>query len=122
MVLNMLVYARTRFVAFHQWENAPEVYAYLAAVHRHEFHVEVGARVRLSDREVEFHTLKLELNAVIKSLYKDNGATPSSVPIKDSCEVIASKIACEMRERFRQDVVYVDVSEDGECGGRVSYE
>jgi 6-pyruvoyl-tetrahydropterin synthase len=121
MVLKMLVYARTRFVAFHQWEDAPNCYKYLANIHRHEFHVEVGVKVNLSDRQEEFHHLKMKLNAVIHSLYKDNNATPDSAPIKESCESIASRIACELRERFALWPVYVDVSEDGECGGRVEY-
>ena len=121
MVLKMLVYARTRFTAFHQWEGAPDVYKYLSNVHRHEFHVEIGVTVTESDRQIEFHHLKMKLNAVINSLYSQC-MVPGYETIKESCEVIGSRIAVEMRERFAIFPAYVDVSEDGECGGRVSYE
>lgn len=119
MILTMLVYARTRFVGFHQWKDAPEVYKHLAFPHRHEFHVEVGVEVKKGDREVEFQDLKSHVNAVIKmnEMEKSN----VDVPIRDSCEVIAMRIASDLRDNYDYNVRYVDVSEDGECGGRVEY-
>jgi len=122
MVLKQLVYARTRFVGFHQWADAPECYKYLANVHRHEFHVEIGVQVKLSNREVEFHHLKAMVDAAIRDVF---GVPDSDNPIKASCETMASMIAVQMRERFGHMIPfpsYVDVSEDGECGGRVEYE
>jgi|SRR5882724_900325 len=131
MVLKMMVYARTRFVAFHQWENAPEEYKYLALPHRHEFHVEAGVKVNLTDRQEEFHHLKANLGYTIESLYGKNlqhsgnvgkGATePLPEPIKASCELIAMQIGADLR-KFNYDVSYVNVSEDGECGGRIEYD
>ena len=127
MVMKMLVYARTRFVAFHQWENAPEEYKYLASVHRHEFHIEVGVKVDVSDRGVEFHHLKATLDREIKFIYGKyfndfGGYIAEPTPIKESCEAIAMRLGSALRSGYQYNVVYVDVSEDGECGGRVVYE
>jgi hypothetical protein len=114
MKMKMEVFCRTRFVAFHQWENAPEKYAYLGYIHRHEFHVEVGVYVELSNREVEFHELRTFVDAFIHANFGHL--------VTDSCETIASRIAGHLRGVLNYRVSYVEVSEDGECGGRVFYE
>ena len=119
MVLKMLVYCRTRFVAFHQWKDAPDEFAYLRNVHRHEFHVEVGARVQEGNREVEFHRLKEMTDELIKSA---TDFEPEAGVIEASCESMAVQLGHGLRTRYGYDVAYVDVSEDGECGGRVIYE
>jgi len=117
MTIVICVYARTRFVAFHQWKDAPEDAKYLQSSHRHEFHVEAAVLVTKSDREVEFHHLKRDLDLAIKEEYRSNSVDK---PIEASCERIAMTIATMLREND-YDVKYVDVSEDGECGGRVEY-
>lgn len=123
MTMRMEVFAKTRFVAFHQWENAPECCKYLASPHRHEFHVEVAVAVELSDREVEFHRLKTVVDTFINTEWKDFMPRHVSQPaaIGDSCELLASRIGSYLRHTLGYNVNYVEVSEDGECGGRVIY-
>jgi hypothetical protein len=113
MRMQMEVFCRTRFVGFHVWKDAPNIFAYLRNTHRHEFHVEVGVHVELSNREVEFHELRLRVDDFLKHSYP--------LTIELSCELMASQIAAFLRQSFKYDVTYVEVSEDGECGGRVRY-
>lgn len=125
MTMRMEVFARTQFVAFHQWEGAPDWCKYLASPHRHLFKVEVGARVELSDREVEFHRLKCEVDQFIAQEWKESiqSSLFSPIAIKESCELMAARIGSFVRysAENRYLVTYVEVSEDGECGGRVIY-
>ena len=128
MTMRMEVFARTQFVAFHQWEGAPDWCKYLASPHRHLFKVEVGAHVDLSDREVEFHRLKRDTDQFIAVEWRVSiqSSLWSPVPIKDSCELMATRIGSFLRQSTQSvdkgyRVTYVEVSEDGECGGRVIY-
>ena len=43
---------------FHRWPEAPAHRAYLAARHRHLFHVRVEVEAVHSDREIECHDLR----------------------------------------------------------------
>lgn len=112
------IYARTRFVAFHRWKDAPSEHAFLSQPHRHEFHVEIAVRVRHGNRDVEFISLREAVDFYIKSQL-----WPRTSPehcLLFSCEDLADAIGTGMREHG-YDVHYVDVSEDGENGGRVFY-
>lgn len=106
------VFCRTRFVAFHQWATAPDTYEYLRNVHRHEFQVEVGVKVKQGDREVEFHHLKRIVDEFLRIQWLDR-------IVQLSCEDMAGVIGAHLSAGF--NVTYVEVSEDGECGGRVIY-
>jgi len=103
---------RTRFEALHRWPGATPNVFYLASPHRHLFHVEVVIRVLHDDRDVEFFTVKEELDTFLSLQYarRNIGAR--------SCEMIAR----EIRERFADwDVVRVSVFEDGENGAEVLF-
>lgn len=111
----ILVYARTRFIGFHKWPEAPSNYRYLANLHRHEFHAEAAVRVTKVNREVEFHLLKQKVESII-----EHKLDRQSVE-NWSCETWASTIGADLRDNCRYTVEYVDVSEDNENGARVYF-
>ncbi len=102
------VWVTTSFVGFHKWENAPEEVSFLRHYHRHVFHVKLGVSVSHNDRDVEFFTLKKELDQFVKGVYELRKY------FLDSCEQIAQSIL----EHFKNSV-FVEVSEDAENGARV---
>jgi 6-pyruvoyl-tetrahydropterin synthase len=111
------VFCRTRFVGFHRWEYANGDVAFLKNTHRHEFRVEVCVRVDHTDRNIEFTHLKSQLDREIALQFTSDQINP----ILYSCELIAEIIG---RYLISQEYhpIYVEVSEDGENGGRVRYE
>ena len=104
------IFVRLRVPGFHHWPGAPGSRAYLAAPHRHLFHLVVSMPVRHSDREVEFHDLLDEVKALFPGGF-DHGAR--------SCETMATDIARTLSARHDRPVT-VEVSEDGEAGARVT--
>lgn len=108
-----LVWCKTQYVGFHQWIGAPDSVAYLRQRHRHLFKVYVEVFVAGADREVEFHTLKKDVDGYLT-------AHISRVNTPQSCEHIAEDIAKFLFDQ-KYRVSEVDVSEDGECGGKVIY-
>jgi 6-pyruvoyl-tetrahydropterin synthase len=112
------VYCRTRFIGFHCWPGAPEEVWYLRAAHRHEFHVEVAVKVEHDDRDVEFQTLRKDVDAIIELAKLGHPQTPEEY--KMSCEMFADVIYNKLKF-LSYNVHYVDVSEDGENGARIVY-
>lgn len=108
MAQTVLVWARTRFVGFHRWKNAPESVSFLRMYHRHEFHVEVGKTVLLLDREIEFTELKRKVDDLLTTYSGYDNR------FDHSCEQLAEIILVKM------DMDYVTVSEDGENGATVT--
>ncbi|MDX9780451.1 MAG: hypothetical protein RBT66_05365 [bacterium] len=100
------VWITTSFEAWHHWDNAPDVVPYLRDNHRHIFHVKLWREVQKQDREIEFITLKHEVDDFIDRKYKGQ-----SFPY--SCEMIAA----DLLEYFQASIV--EVSEDGENGARI---
>lgn len=109
MTKGTYVYCQTRFIGFHCWEEAPPQVGYLRAVHRHEFHVKLGVRVDHDNRDVEFITMRKQLDEFISS-HKEHW------PIGVSCEMITKVIATYMHSQYQYDVALVEVTEDGENG------
>lgn len=104
------VFCRTRFIGYHQWKDAPPSCSFLANLHRHEFHVEVCVLVDHSDRDVEFISLRDTVDDYLRMAYHRR-------VFGSSCELIASTLALYL-EKLRYRIKYVEVSEDGENGGR----
>jgi hypothetical protein len=103
------IFIQFRFVAFHKWPDAPERYAYLGNLHRHEFHVRAVMEVSHENRAVEFIELKENIRtATIEKRY--DIATECW-----SCETWAKHIL-----NLRKDFIEVTVSEDGENGAIVT--
>lgn len=133
------VFCTTRFIGFHFWKDAPNSVAFLRDPHRHEFHVKVTVVVSHSDRAVEFITLKRAVDVFIHNrqwcLMKDDDivymndepvmlgplANSFETAYSLSCEQIADAIGQHLR-REGYAVKAVEVSEDGENGGKVIYE
>ena len=97
----------------HNWPAAPPHRAYLATLHRHLFHVRVSAAVRGDDREIEFHDLRDQGRKIMEG-YLDGGSFDAQ-----SCEHLARRLASDLCAVHARPVT-VHVSEDGECGARVS--
>lgn len=107
--MKTIIWVTTQFVAFHRWRAAPEEVSFLRVYHRHIFKVKMGVLVQHLNREVEFFTLKKELEEYIHLHY-------SGLEFGKSCELIATEIL----EVF--DAYFVQVSEDGENGALVEKE
>lgn len=92
---------------FHRWPQAPPQRAYLANLHRHNFHVEVKVELHHTEREIEFHDL-LDL---CKMFFPMCIETQTS-----SCENIAVILGHKLRGRYPSRHIQVTVMEDGETG------
>jgi hypothetical protein len=92
----------------HRWPEAPRTRQYLAALHRHLFHVRVSTTVLHDDRELEFHDL---LDEARDSFIRQTDTAMS-------CEAMARELAESMCRRYDRAFT-VEVSEDGECGAVV---
>ncbi len=107
--MNSTIKVRARSVGFHRWAGAPPARGYLRDLHRHEFHVEVCARVEHDDRDIEFHDLKDALGPLMPT--GDQGTR--------SCEMMATSIIEGLDELWPGRILWCEVWEDGECGARV---
>jgi len=100
------VWITTRFEGFHRWKDAPKEVSFLRELHRHVFHVRLGKHVNGMDREIEFITLKRDVDFYI--------AEHLDGQVFDlSCEMLAAQLLGEFGASF------VEVSEDGENGATV---
>lgn len=105
------VWCTTSFIAWHMWLQAPLHVDYLKHLHRHVFHVKATVKVAHDNRDVEFITLKREVDEYISKTQKQWGNTWS-------CEMAALMIGRELAN-LKYHVVSVEVSEDGENGAIV---
>lgn len=120
------VWARTTFVGWHQWPDAPPHRNYLSTPHRHLFHVNASVEVRHDNREVEFHDLGDVVRAVIAGYPVTDQHGPGAVGHvvnlgHRSCEMVARDIRARIQATWPHRFVIVSVSEDDECGATVSW-
>jgi hypothetical protein len=101
------VIVRLQIEGIHSWDNCniPDV-DFLKYPHRHIFHIEVGASVEDSDREIEIIMLKRR----IKEYLGDEPVMFYGL----SCEMIAENILKQF------DADYVIVLEDNENGAKIT--
>jgi len=85
---------------------------YLGSVHRHLFKFKVWIEVFHNDRDIEFHQF---LN-FLESLYESKLTLDY-----ESCEMISNKLAREIREKYPNRNINIEVSEDGETGSYYEY-
>ena len=106
----MIAWIAVRFRAegWHCWPGATRRRAYLAAKHRHLFHVALRIPVADDDREVEFHDLLDQARADFGT--GDFGSA--------SCEMLARSLAQKTARRYGR-ACEVAVFEDGEVGAEV---
>ena len=106
----------TSFIGFHKWENAPEPVSYLKDLHRHKFLINVKLQVSHGDRQREFHDEQSKLNALIPFISAKLKSDP-----RMSCEHIGEFIYKELYADSNIPSGTIEVSEDGECSGIISF-
>ena len=106
---NYTVFGSLQFEAIHCWPEAPTNVEFLRSPHRHIFHVKFVCDVTHADRDIEFITMKRQVERFCSAAYagKDIGRT--------SCETIAESILVAIPQIYS-----VTVSEDNENGATVS--
>ena len=87
--------------------------SFLGVPHRHIFHFKVEIEVEHDDRDIEFFIFKRWL----ESLYQDNVL---QLDYK-SCEMMADDLARQIKDKYPQRRLAIDVSEDGENGCHIEY-
>jgi len=96
------VFCTFQFEAWHSWTEAPARCNYLAARHRHLFHVRAERAVGHADREIEFVEWKRDLEARVVA----EAATGANRSCEQWCEWMLAEFQLDR----------VEVSEDGENG------
>lgn len=109
MSINRSIIVRFAVEGFHNWPDAAGDRSYLAARHRHMFHVEVQIAVTHNDREIEFHDFL--------DFCKANCAKGELGAY--SCEDIAEDLINKITLWRSGRKVIVKVFEDGEVGARL---
>jgi len=110
---NRMIWVTFQKVGFHCWPDAPEERSYLSDRHRHLFKFRVWIQVWHGDREIEFHTFLDWL----EGLYADNILELSG----KSCETISDELRALIAARYLDREIWIEVSEDGECGSFTRY-
>ena len=97
----------------HKYPDAPDEVDFLRYPHRHIFKFKVQIEVYNDDRDIEFFIFKRWL----ESLYAD------SILELDykSCEMMADDLAKQIKDKYPDRQLSIDVSEDGENGCHVEY-
>lgn len=101
-----LIIVQLQFEGFHRWGGAPTGLDYLSKLHRHVFHIKAYRKVDHAQRDVEFITLKHQMQHDIQQKQESDHETENW-----SCESWAQWLA----DRF--NCFQVEVYEDGENGG-----
>lgn len=103
------VFIRTSFIGFHRWVDAPPHVEYLRDYHRHVFGIRVGVSVfGKMNREIEFITLKEEINAFLQTELANRR-------FEFSCEQIGELIVDHLVGKGHRPT-FVEVNEDEENG------
>ena len=87
--------------------------SFLANPHRHIFHFTVGIQVFHNDRDIEF----IQFKRWIESLY-NTGTLELNYK---SCEMIARDLNAQIKAKYPNRHVKIEVSEDGENGCLIQY-
>jgi len=111
----MRVWAKIKFEVegFHSWEDAFDEVGFLSYTHRHMFLFVVWVEQMHNNRDVEYITLKRQLEKLYKSPVDFGGA---------SCEMIAVNLLEWLKGMFGDRKLKVEVYEDGENGCLVETE
>lgn len=122
MNLRSYIKVKVAVPGFHYWPGAPIPRTYLGHLHRHLFVVRVQVQVWENDREVEFHDLQHEvrmaLDACSNAQFPDDAYDFGSM----SCEAIATHVIMALVRKYGElRAIRVEVSEDDECGGLVTF-
>jgi hypothetical protein len=101
----------TTVSALHSWPGAPDRRDYLRTPHWHKFRISLEVEVGHSDRQVEFHDLREELEGYM-GCYRGSGAPQDWGHM--SCEMMAKQVFASFSHRYT--VLTVKVYEDEDHG------
>lgn len=107
------IWTKVEAPGIHSWPDAPDRSKFLRFPHRHLFRITAEVEVGDENRDVEFFDLQSDLQAFLEDLpafYRAEGS-------HDSCEAMARELSGYLTEAGYNPVM-VEVSEDGESGGR----
>jgi hypothetical protein len=123
---------------FHAWPSAPTHRSYLRKPHRHLFKVTVTIEVKHGDRAIEFHDLldfcfkwfTSRCVALYPTPFEMNRVGQGEAMLSRSCETMAEILLDRLVESDDEGTplfwpqarsASVEVSEDGECSGLVTW-
>lgn len=109
-----MIWVTWQRAGFHCYPKAPQQVDYLAQRHRHLFKFRVWIEVEHNERDIEFHMFLGWLQSLYESrdLELDNR----------SCESISDDLHDMIAGRYPDREIWIEVSEDGECGCFMRYE
>lgn len=114
--MSEMIFAKitTTFEDLHQYIKAPEDVSFLRNLHRHVFHVTVYIQQFHDDRDIEFIIFKRWLDRIIQS---------KVVKIKSSksCEMMARELNEQIRRKYGERKIRIEISEDGENGAYIEF-
>jgi len=108
------IYATTKFEAFHKYVDAPEQVNFLRTLHRHLFGVKVWIEVFHNDRDIEFLIFKQEINDLINDLVSED-------KVVGSCEMVSDYLYHQIRIKYPNREIRIEVNEDDENGSYREY-
>lgn len=112
-MIKRYIVIRGQYEGWHEYADAPPAVAFLRHEHRHMFKWETTIEVRHDDRELEFFTVKLEIDNQLNDILNTKKHKHLG-----SCEMQADAILDVIRKRYGEHrFISVCVSEDGECDG-----
>lgn len=107
------IWVTTRKEFLHNYPDAPTEVAFLRNQHRHIFHFKIYLQVFHDNRDVEFIMFKRDIEYIL-------GAVDEQLEHK-SCEMLADYIYENIKDRYANRKIIIEVSEDGENGVQISY-
>ena len=87
--------------------------SFLGTPHRHIFHFKVWIQVFHDDRDIEF----IQFKRWLEGLY-NKGTIQLNYK---SCEMISEDLHAEIKSRYPNREIWIEVSEDGENGSFIKY-
>ena len=115
------IYCKFDIEGTHCWSDCPhDDVSYLQHNHRHIFKFVVYMNVDHQNRDVEFIRLGHELKKHLVSKFWDDRLNLCVFGYK-SCEMLAQMIIEYLIFNYSEHPITVDVSEDGENGGIVTF-
>ena len=88
--------------------------SHLAHPHMHYFYIKVWVQVHHSNRDIEF----IQLRRWLENLYHEQTLSLNS----KSCEMIAEDLAVELKKKYPNSKLRIDVSEDNINGALVEFD
>ena len=105
------IWITTSFEGFHKYPDAPDDVTFLKNKHRHIFHVRVWIEVSHNNRDIEFILFKRFIETLLSTANLNN----------KSCEMVSDELYEEIRMKYPDREVRIEISEDCENGSLKEY-